>query len=189
MTSRRRRADADPAARFAQAEPRPCALPNCRAHGLYPAPRSRTQFKPYLWFCLEHVRAYNAGWDFYSGMSPDEIEREIRRDTVWRRPSWPLGENKLLNTEDIFGLFGEAHGGQKETAVNWGLTPEAAAALVHFSLSPPVTLVDIKARYKQLVKENHPDSHGGDRAFEEKLKIINLAYDTLVQFFGGDLRP
>jgi curved DNA-binding protein CbpA len=52
-----------------------------------------------------------------------------------------------------------------------------------------VTLIEIKARYKQLVKENHPDSHGGDRAFEERLKVINLAYASLVQFFGGDLRP
>jgi len=185
---RRRRSSADPAARFAQAQPRPCALPQCRAHGLYPAPRSRTQFKPYLWFCLEHVRVYNAGWDFYAGMSAEQIEREIRRDTVWRRPSWRLGEHKLLTTEDTFGLFGEAYSGNKDAAANWGLSPEAAEALARFSLAPPVTLVEIKARYKQLVKEHHPDAHGGDRAAEERLKTINLAYGTLVRFFGGDLR-
>ena len=37
----------------------------------------------------------------------------------------------------------------------------------------------LKARYKVLVKLHHPDAHGGDKAAEEKLKIINQAYATL----------
>jgi len=45
----------------------------------------------YYWFCLEHVRAYNAGWDFYKGMSPAEVEAQLRADTSWQRPTWPLG--------------------------------------------------------------------------------------------------
>jgi len=39
--------------------------------------------------------------------------------------------------------------------------------------------VRLKARYKTLVKLHHPDAHGGDKAAEEKLKIINQAYATL----------
>ena len=45
----------------------------------------------YHWFCLEHVRAYNAGWDFYKGMSPAEVEAQLRADTSWQRPTWPIG--------------------------------------------------------------------------------------------------
>ena len=37
----------------------------------------------------------------------------------------------------------------------------------------------LKARYKELVKLNHPDSHGGDKDAEERLKVINQAYATL----------
>jgi hypothetical protein len=37
------------------------------------------------------VRTYNAAWNYYAGMSEREIEAEIRRDTVWQRPSWKLG--------------------------------------------------------------------------------------------------
>jgi len=48
-----------------------------------------------------------------------------------------------------------------------------------FELEPPFTLVRLKARYKVLVKLHHPDAHGGDKAAEEKLKIINQAYATL----------
>ena len=42
-----------------------------------------------------------------------------------------------------------------------------------------VTVVRLKARYKVLVKQHHPDAHGGDKAAEERLKIINQAYATL----------
>jgi len=56
-------------------------------------------------------------------------------------------------------------------------TPEQALAV--FDLEPPLTPVRLKARYKMLVKEHHPDAHGGDKEAEEKLKIINQAYATL----------
>jgi curved DNA-binding protein CbpA len=42
-----------------------------------------------------------------------------------------------------------------------------------------LTAVRVKARYHALVKQHHPDAHGGDKAAEEKLKIINQAYATL----------
>ncbi len=34
----------------------------------------------------------------------------------------------------------------------------------------------MKTRYKELAKRHHPDANGGDRAAEERLKTINLAY-------------
>ena len=52
-------------------------------------------------------------------------------------------------------------------------------ALAVFDIEPPFTVVRLKARYKVLVKLHHPDAHGGDKAAEERLKIINQAYATL----------
>ena len=66
-------------------------MPGCEAMGEYRAPKSRRNLKDYWWFCLEHVRAYNSTWDYYKGMSPGEIEAQLRADTAWQRPSWPLG--------------------------------------------------------------------------------------------------
>ena len=40
----------------------------------------------------------------------------------------------------------------------------------------PVTMDVLKSRYKELAKRHHPDANGGDRASEERLKTINLAY-------------
>jgi curved DNA-binding protein CbpA len=51
-------------------------------------------------------------------------------------------------------------------------------------LSPPVTMVELKAQYKSLVKIHHPDANGGDRDAEERLKLINDAYTTLKAFLG-----
>ena len=70
---------------------RACDMPGCPEAGEYRAPKSRTNLNDYHWFCLEHVRAYNAGWDFYKGMSPAEVEAQLRADTSWQRPTWPIG--------------------------------------------------------------------------------------------------
>ena len=48
-----------------------------------------------------------------------------------------------------------------------------------FDLAPPFTFAGLKSRYKELVKLHHPDAHGGDKAAEERLKVINRAYTTL----------
>ncbi len=178
------------------AEPLPpsrlCDHPGCEGGGDFRAPRSRLELDRYYWFCLDHVRAYNLAWNYYAGMSEAEIEAEIRRDTVWQRPSWRLGERHGPGpaVRDHFGFYaGNEHngGGRRANGHANGHARDAAAraasaqdqAIAVFDLEPPLTPVRLKARYKILVKLHHPDAHGGDKAAEEKLKIINQAYATL----------
>ncbi len=54
--------------------------------------------------------------------------------------------------------------------------PELREPLATLGLSWPTTLEAVKMRYKELAKRHHPDANGGDRAAEERLKTINLAY-------------
>ena len=54
-----------------------------------------------------------------------------------------------------------------------------------FGLDWPTTLDQVKARYKELAKRHHPDANGGDRAAEERLKTINLAYAALRSRLGA----
>jgi hypothetical protein len=169
-----------------------CDHPGCEAGGDFRAPRSRLELDQYRWFCLEHVRAYNAAWNYYAGMSERDIEAEIRRDTVWQRPSWKLGMRHgpayAARMRDPFGFSsdkGEAAGGRNGKTNGHGgeATARAASAteqaMAVFDIDPPFTQTSLKARYKVLVKMHHPDAHGGDKAAEEKLKIINQAYSTL----------
>lgn len=170
-----------------QPQMRCCDHPGCTAGGDYRAPRSRASLDLFYWFCLDHVREYNAAWNYYAGMSEKEIESEIRNDTVWQRPTWPFGSRYAAemngpHIRDDFGVFtggdGAAADAAREAKNRRPLTAQQQALLV-FEIEPPFTLVRLKARYKELVKLHHPDSHGGDKAAEEKLKVINQAYATL----------
>ena len=53
---------------------------------------------------------------------------------------------------------------------------EIREPLSTLGLEWPVSLDAVKSRYKELAKRHHPDANGGDRASEERLKTINLAY-------------
>ena len=155
---------------------RVCEHPGCAGGGEFRAPRSRDNLDRFYWFCLDHVRAYNAAWNYYAGMNEAEIERELRNDTVWQRPTWPLGSRTGAAPVRGFGIFGLDD--EEEAPPRRPRTPEEEALLV-FDLAEPVTQVALKARYKELVKRHHPDTHGGDKKAEERLKIINQAYATL----------
>ena len=176
----------------ANAPMRLCDHPGCISGGDFRAPKSRLELHDYHWFCLDHVRAYNSAWNYYAGMSDAEIEAEIRHDTVWQRPSWRLGDrhgpgyaDRIRDPLGVFSGGPEVTGERRQRNGEQGRDPVRRAlsareqALAVFEIEPPFTLGGLKARYKTLVKLHHPDAHGGDKAAEEKLKIINQAYATL----------
>ncbi len=53
---------------------RRCAADGCIEEGAYPAPKSRSALRDYLWFCLEHVREYNKSWNYYEGLQGAALE-------------------------------------------------------------------------------------------------------------------
>lgn len=168
---------------------RACDMPGCEGCGEFRAPKSRTRLNDYYWFCLEHVRAYNASWDYYAGMKPEQIESEIRNSTTWDRPTWPLGKRGGAagprrpdpSMRDNFGFFDDDPADPARSAgpKRRASTPAEELALSVLDLAYPITMEDLKTRYKLLVKRHHPDANGGDKAAEERLKIINQAYTTL----------
>ena len=174
---------------------RPCEHPGCTERGEFRAPRARDKLNEYRWFCLDHVRAYNAAWNYFAGMSEPEVEAHIRRDITWDRPTWRLGDGQRAKEPkrgwkvyDDFGIYEENVGPDAEQAEKAkrqarqpAASPEAKAA-AELGLELPVTWQEVRVRYRQLVKENHPDAHGGNKAAEERLKSINHAYSILRKF-------
>ncbi|CAA7616221.1 DnaJ-class molecular chaperone [Candidatus Terasakiella magnetica] len=157
-----------------------CDHPGCAEDGEYRAPRSRDRLNEYYWFCLSHVREYNSAWNYYAGMGADEIEAELRQDSTWQRPTWPLGMqgNKRKFTFTVHDPFDVYEGAVHEEARAKPRTPEEDALKV-LELKPPVSAQSLKARYKELVKRHHPDANNGDKGAEERFKRINQAYNTL----------
>ena len=171
---------------------RVCEHPGCAAAAEFRAPKSRSQLHQYRWFCLEHVREYNAKWDFYAGMNETEIEAQIRADQTWRRPTWRVGARSDGRAQDPFEVLLDPYDiladsevrrarGRHVPAQPNNLTPAEQQALSILDLTWPQTLDAVKVRYKQLAKKHHPDANGGDKDAEERLKLINRAYTTLRQ--------
>jgi len=170
-----------------ESESRRCAVANCPEPGSYRVPKSRDNLADYIWCCLGHARAANESWDFFKGMDDAAIER-FRDDAVLgHRPTWPLGKRTAkarmgqapLGVDDRHTLFAE----DGETATvrrpERQLTRLQIIAMDTLQLAHNATLIEIKARYKELVKRFHPDANGGDRGAEERLKQVIKAYGVL----------
>ena len=169
-----------------------CDSDACNKKGEYRAPKSRIMLNEYFYFCLEHIKEYNKSWDFYKGMSVDQIETSMRNDTVWDRPSWPLKENHR-GTFDEFNDYVEdfikteddrlSDNYFKNKLLDETLTVEDTKALNDLELEIPISLEKIKKSYKKLVKIFHPDVNGNNKKAEEKFKQINESYKLLLKKF------
>lgn len=176
---------------------RVCEWPGCTFTAEHRAPKSRSQLRDYRWFCLEHVRDYNSRWNYFEGMTEEEVEADLRRDTVWQRPTWPIGEGDPHESRgpkpgsgpfgidpefftDSFGFFKDS--GPEKQQEGYAANLEVRGALVTFELSLPISHEILKSKYKELVKLYHPDTNGGTKEAEEKFKEIHTAYETLRRF-------
>ena len=119
-------------------------------------------------------------------MNPEEIEAMIRADTTWQRPTWPLG--RLVGSpwridpervRDPLHVFEDAVWADQAASAEAAGSPEANARRV-MNLSGPLTIDEVKTRYKELCKKHHPDANNGDKAAEERFKEIGQAYRTLM---------
>ena len=67
---------------------RQCEAPGCREAGEFRAPGRRPNGfdgpGDWRWFCLQHVREFNAGYDWFEGMSAEEIIAAQSPIAGWR---------------------------------------------------------------------------------------------------------
>jgi DnaJ-domain-containing protein 1 len=166
---------------------RMCDMPGCAHTAEHRAPKDRS-LNEYYHFCMDHVREYNKAWNFFEGMSAHEVEDHLHKSLYGDRPTWKYG----VNGDAYEALYTKAwqtfHNSEKEPPKQKqqynsyssapALTPEHEALAV-MGLAPPVTLEEIKTRYKSLAKKHHPDLNHGDKESQELLKQINMAYTIL----------
>ncbi len=86
-----------------------------------------------------------------------------------------------FSARDPFGLFGRATRGEqtREEMPRRPIRNMERKCLTQLNLDEWATKEEIKARFKELVKRHHPDSNGGDRGSEEKLREVIAAYNYL----------
>lgn len=145
----------------------------------------------YFCFCLDHVREYNATYNYFNGMSAEAMALYQRDALVGHRPTWSMGGNRGAKsfrvedgnpsrTGDPLGMFQSnigRHSSDGSRKPRYGSA--ALKALDQLGLDESVDIAVIKARYKDLVKRLHPDANAGDRSNEDKLREIIRAYNYL----------
>ena len=168
-----------------------CEWPGCDEDGQHRAPRSPQAFNEFRWFCKIHAAQYNKAWNFFAGMTDEEVEAIVRHDTVWNRPSWPIGTGPAVDAfmrghfKDPFGTFQEREPQQNQpTGETTGIELEANVrrALAVFGLEIPCHSSEVKHRYKELVKRHHPDAQGAVENSDDRIKEINHAYTVILEF-------
>lgn len=176
--------------------------PGCDGAGEFraPGPRRHGFDGPgdWLWFCLDHVREFNAGYDFFKGMSADEIYAAQSPVAGWQtetrafRPTAGIGDGPrwadFADPLDAIGARaanirrkaeGRAAEQRQAAAAAFRFTAREQAALSVLGLSADDDRTKLRRRYSELVRRYHPDRNGGDRRHEGRLQRVVEAYQVL----------
>jgi curved DNA-binding protein CbpA len=173
-----------------------CQWDDCEDAGTHRAPVGRMKEGEYFRFCLHHVREYNKGYNYFSGLADTDIARFQKEALTGHRPTWAMGAGSGARTapefaqkrsgragyynriRDPFNFFGA--GGPTPPRER---KPKAleAKALETLGLDAKATGAEIKSRYKELVKRHHPDANGGNRGSEDRFRDVIQAYRLLKQ--------
>jgi hypothetical protein len=173
-----------------------CEWPGCKAPAPHRAPKGRDRDNEYWRFCLAHVREYNASYNFFAGMSDDAVAKYQKDASTGHRPTWKMGMNGGKPTarshsarfspgaaEDPLGLFsdiGARAGGERlRRSERPAIRNAERKAFDALGLELEATPLEIKAKFKFLVKRHHPDANNGDRSTEDRLREIIQAYNYL----------
>ena len=156
-----------------------CSFPDCELEGDYRAPKGYESLNDYQWFCLEHIKEFNKSWNYHNKMNSDEIENDIRFDTIWRRPTKSFGSGaKFYN----FSINGEDMGSfENPTTKQPGHSNKLLWSLSKLDLDIKTDLNLIKKRYKELAKRHHPDIKGNSKNSIDKFREIVEAYKYLLE--------
>lgn len=171
-----------------------CDHAGCIRTGEFRAPKGRGREGQFFRFCMDHVKEYNASYNYFAGMNDEALAAYQKQEEIGHRPTWKLGVNarasrmaqrgRVANgkggpeVQDAFNIFG-ARGAQQAAQPESRLSALARKALDTLDLDENADSAAIKARYKELVKRLHPDANGGDRSREGRLQEILKAYQQL----------
>ena len=175
---------------------RACDWPGCEEPGEFRAPGPRRSGfdgpGDFRWFCLDHVREFNSGYDYFDGMTSEEIfqaqsplhgwtdtNRAFRPDAgVDGAPRWADFADPL----EAISARARAHVRERRQhvhATGMRFTPAEQSALTALGLQGDTDRKSLRRRYTELVRRFHPDHNGGDRSHEGRLQEVVSAYQLL----------
>jgi hypothetical protein len=164
-----------------------CAVPGCAAPGEYKAPLQPANFDgPGAWrfLCLDHVREHNSKYNFFDGMSPEEITEAQSPLAGWDRPSRKFAANGADPpprwsdfTDPLDAIATRFPRGRGARPSRFDTAERRALAVL--GLGEDADRHALRQRYTHLVRRYHPDKNGGDRSHERRLGEVIEAYQSL----------
>lgn len=185
-----------------ETEGRGCDAPECAEAGEFraPGPRGSSFDGPgdYRWFCLVHVREFNAGYDWFEGMSADEILAAQSPVSGWASTARAFRAAEMGDAmphwadydDPLDAIHARAAGIKSrarrradqmhsEVQMKGGFGAEEVQALEILGLDAGIDRLRLRRRYSELVRRYHPDRNGGDRSHEVRLGRVVEAYQLL----------
>ena len=62
-----------------------CDWNNCNHIGEYKAPVEKDNSKKFRLLCLKHIKEFNKNWNYFSGMSDQQICDFLKSDVTWHK--------------------------------------------------------------------------------------------------------
>ncbi len=159
-----------------------CDWNNCSKPGDYKAPIEKDNSKKFRLLCLDHIREFNKNWNYFAGMNDDEINEFIKSDMTWHKPTQSfsssdnffkiLWNNALKNENDKIEFNSSS-----KNMLKFNHNDIKAFSILGISVG--LRWEKIQEKFKKLVKKFHPDMNAGSKKYEDKLKVITLAYTQL----------
>lgn len=137
-----------------------CDREGCDLPGDRPAPKAPNSRERW-YFCESHAAEYNRNWNYFAGLSPEEAARRAAEEA-----------------NGASGFRSSAHW-KWAGAGDDGRSRDEMRALDALELESDVDFKTVKAAYRRLAKENHPDVKPGDEEAAKRFREVKAAYDVL----------
>ena len=161
-----------------------CDWNNCLEIAEYKAPIEKDNSKKHRLLCLNHVKQFNKNWNYFSGMNDDQIFSFLKSDMVWHKPTQSFSSSDnffkvLWNNALKDELDRSKIKSQFDHMNQFSFDSNDIKAFSILGVSIGLKWEKIQNKFKTLVKKFHPDINLGNKKYEEKLKLITLAYTQL----------
>ena len=161
-----------------------CDWNNCLEEGSYKAPIEKDNSKKYRMLCLNHVKEFNKNWNYFEGMNDDQIYEFLKSDMIWHKPTQSFNSSdnffKILWNNALKDELNKYKiNGQLDHMNQFKFDNNDVKAFSILGAPVGIKWEGIQEKFKKLVKKFHPDMNAGNKKYEDKLKIITLAYTQL----------
>jgi hypothetical protein len=138
---------------------RMCDRHGCGEPGDRPAPKSPNSRERW-YFCENHAAEYNKGWNYFEGLTKEEAaarEHAERGDTAYEQARH-------------WGWTGPGDGSRSRGEMD---------ALRALGLESDADFDAVKAAYRKLAMQYHPDRNANDAEAAKQFQAVQAAYEVL----------